>query len=385
MNKYVRYTLVIYVFLKSITPLNAQVQIGEPAPEIRVDTWVSNPGYAFKKMEEKAILLDFWFTHCAPCIYTVPHLNDLSETYKDEEIAFVSVTFEPEEIVAEFIQKKKMLANIGTDTAYQLIKAYGVNGYPTTFLIDKKGVLRWKGYPSHLTGEIIDLVLDKEFYPEVQPDEKVAPQVAGGDLELKKTYPVEVRINDYMDAGSGFQMTENEISLVNKQLNEIFSVFLNRSKKRIVVPDTVHTYDIRFKIAEELKYSDVKPVVAASILDELGYEAHAQKKSVNGYQLKLLYDSLFIANAIDTTKIYSGASSSEFKTYWKGSGISISGLADELENHFDVFVFDATNMNGFFEFQFSTESLYKARKELYAKYGLTLTPAELELELLIIK
>ncbi len=85
MIKPIRYLLVIIIFLNVTPSLIAQVLIGEPAPEITVDTWVSNPSYAFKKIEGKTILLDFWFTHCAPCIYTVPHLNDLSEEYKTKK------------------------------------------------------------------------------------------------------------------------------------------------------------------------------------------------------------------------------------------------------------------------------------------------------------
>ena len=385
MIKPIRYLLVTIIFLNVTPSLIAQVLIGEPAPEITVDTWVSNPSYAFQKIEGKAILLDFWFTHCAPCIYTVPHLNDLSEEYKNEEIVFVSVTFEPEEVVSAFIQKKKMLANIGTDTTHQLIKAYGVSGYPTTFLIDKSGVLRWKGYPSHINIEIIDLVLKKQFYPEVKMDESVMQPGYFRDLKLNKTYPIDVSVNNYMDAGSGFQMNANEISMVNYPLDNIFSVFYQTGKKRVVVPDTLTGYDVRFKIPEELKHTDILPVVAASLLHELGYEAQWQKQTVNRYRLELMYDSLFIANAIDTTKTYFGMGTSQTQTHWKGSGVSVPVLVKELEAHFDTFIFDETNLNGFFEFQFSIESLDKARKDLYLTYGLTLTPAKSEVELLVIK
>lgn len=170
-----------------------------------------------------------------------------------------------------------MLANIGTDTTHQLIKAYGVSGYPTTFLIDKSGVLRWKGYPSHINNEIIDLVLKKQFYPEVKMDESVMQPGYFRDLKLNKTYPIDVSVNNYMDAGSGFQMNANEISMVNYPLDNIFSVFYQTGKKRVVVPDTLNGYDVRFKIPEELKHTDILPVVAASLLHELGYEAQWQK------------------------------------------------------------------------------------------------------------
>jgi len=55
----------------------AQVEVGEIAPVISVEKWVDNPDYEFRKIKNKAVVLDFWFTACAPCVYTIPHLNEL--------------------------------------------------------------------------------------------------------------------------------------------------------------------------------------------------------------------------------------------------------------------------------------------------------------------
>src|SRR5690606_31042019 len=109
--------------------------------------------------------LDFWFTSCAPCVYTIPHLNKLSEEYTSEKLAFVAVTFEEEKKVLPFLRKKKLLAQIASDVSHKLIDDFGVQLYPTTFLIDENGILRWVGYPSNLTAEMLEEVLQEERGP----------------------------------------------------------------------------------------------------------------------------------------------------------------------------------------------------------------------------
>ena len=242
--------------------LIAQIKLNKPAPEILVDIWVDNDAYKFNSLEGKAIVLDFWFTHCAPCIYTVPHLNDLSRKYSSDNIAFVAVTFEKKDAVSKFINKKEILANIGIDTSYQLINSFGVKGYPTTFLIDSEGILRWKGYPSNLNSEIIDIVLDKDYFPTVQPEHSLIETKLNHELEGNKIYPITVTKNDYMDSASGIQINSKEISIVNKSLDNILAMTLNTSVSRISISDS-NNYDIRFKIPSTLKSQNIMDVVIA--------------------------------------------------------------------------------------------------------------------------
>lgn len=363
----------------------AQIKLNEPAPEILVDNWVDNDAYKFSRLEGKAIVLDFWFTQCAPCIYTVPHLNDLSRLYSNDDIAFVAITFENEYVVSKFLNKKEILAKIGIDTTFQLINAFEVKGYPTTFLIDSKGILRWKGYPSHLNTEIINLVLNKGYHPTVRPEISLNATKLYNELEGNKIYPITVTKNNYMDgASSGIQMNAKELSILNKSLDNILAYTLKTSVNRISISDSTN-YDIRFKIPSNLKSQNIMDAVTASILYELDYQIKIKNKTVEGYALKIMNDSLFIANAIDTTKVYQGLGTTTNQTHWKGKGAQISDLVNELENRFDIYISDASQLNGFFEFIFSIESIEKAKLDLLQTYGLELIPKELQIGITIIE
>ncbi|QDH79826.1 redoxin domain-containing protein [Echinicola soli] len=371
--------ILINILLLAAVNAYAQVQIGEKAPAISVDKWINNSDHDEPSTAGKAIVLDFWFTNCGPCIYTIPHLNDLTEEYKNENISFISITYENEDDVSKFLSKKKILAHVGTDTAYQTINKYEVKAYPTTFLIDENGILKWRGHPSLLTSDMIDALLHKKRYPQVMTDQQNPVSVLNKELSTDHIYPITVSKNNYMN-GSGMQFNLRELSLVNQPLDEILTFLLQKSKSRISITDQ-NRYDVRFKFPEDLPHDERRTAATKSLLNELDYQLTIEKKEVEGYVLKILNDSLFIKNAIDTTKVYSAKGISTNSTYWEGNGVPTQDLVGELEDRFKIFVIDKTKLNGCFELKFPIKTFDVARSYLLDHYGLALTQGRFEVEI----
>ena len=48
----------------------------------------------FKDFEGELLVINFWYINCGPCIAEMPYLNDLVETYKDEKIKFLALSFD---------------------------------------------------------------------------------------------------------------------------------------------------------------------------------------------------------------------------------------------------------------------------------------------------
>ncbi|WP_162633277.1 redoxin domain-containing protein [Echinicola strongylocentroti] len=372
-------TILINILFLAVVNAYAQVHIGEKAPAIVVDTWVNNADGDELKTTGQAIVLDFWFTNCAPCVYTIPHLNDLTEKYKNENISFIALTYENEDDVSKFLSRKKILASVGTDTAYQTINNYEVNAYPTTFLIDENGILKWRGHPSLLTSDMIDALLHKKYYPQVMADQQhPAPNK---ELNTNHLYPITVTKNEYLDGSVvGMQSNSWELSIANQPLDEILTFLLKKSKSRISVADQ-NRYDVRFKFPEDLPHNERRAAVTRSLLHELDYQLTIEKKEVEGYVLKVSNNNLFINNAVDTTKVYSAKGTSSNGTSWQGNGITIQDLVDELENRFEIFVIDKTKLNGYFELKFPFENIDVAKSYLLDNYGLALNPEQVEVEI----
>jgi tetratricopeptide (TPR) repeat protein/thiol-disulfide isomerase/thioredoxin/outer membrane lipoprotein-sorting protein len=90
----------------------------------------------------KVVLLDFWATWCVPCRQQMPEFQRIHREFAGKDVVVLALDVnEPLGTVAEYIDKEKftfpvLLAN-GTD----VMDRYGVHAYPTTFAIDKNGLV----------------------------------------------------------------------------------------------------------------------------------------------------------------------------------------------------------------------------------------------------
>ncbi|MEK7873993.1 MAG: TlpA disulfide reductase family protein, partial [Chloroflexota bacterium] len=94
----------------------------------------------------KPVLLNFWATWCGPCLIEMPHMQKAWQTVggRDKvEMLMVDVGETPEKAKG-FLSRYgyTFTAVVDGDQAVTTGK-YNVFGLPTTFLIDRKGVIRY--------------------------------------------------------------------------------------------------------------------------------------------------------------------------------------------------------------------------------------------------
>lgn len=114
---------------------------GASAPPVKAQAWlnVDNGEMTPEAMKGKAILLKFWGTWCGPCVRSMPKTQKLYEDYGTKGLLVIALTREAPEVVKPFLSEHAYTLPVACDMADETVETYGVNSWPTTFLIDKHG------------------------------------------------------------------------------------------------------------------------------------------------------------------------------------------------------------------------------------------------------
>lgn len=127
---------------------NGQVSVGidqgEAAPNFELVDMYGEPVH-LSDFRGKKILLNFWATWCPPCRAEMPHMQSIYEDYKDEVVILgvnLTTTEASREDVGTFIEKYGLNFPIILDEQGEVTKTFRVIAYPTTYAIDRDGVIR---------------------------------------------------------------------------------------------------------------------------------------------------------------------------------------------------------------------------------------------------
>jgi len=117
--------------------LDFAAMLDKPAPDFELKDLQGN-SWSLQELRGKVVVLNFWFTSCAPCIQEMPELNKLVQSYKSKEVVFLAMTFNDTKQVNTFLQKNTFSYTILPDSR-EVNNKYQVSSYPTSIVIDKEG------------------------------------------------------------------------------------------------------------------------------------------------------------------------------------------------------------------------------------------------------
>lgn len=140
--------------------------IGREAPEAAGKD-LEGRDLKLSQFRGKVVLLTFWASWCGPCMQMVPLERSLAERYKSQPFALLGVNGDGrKEDARKAVRSEEMTwPSIWDDGGPNgsIPEAWNVRGWPTYYVFDAQGVVRFKGlgYGGNNTSNALTAVIDR--------------------------------------------------------------------------------------------------------------------------------------------------------------------------------------------------------------------------------
>lgn len=120
------------------------LEAGERAPSFRAPALVGQGEVSLADHAGRVVYLDFWASWCPPCLEAMPRIDELRDEFSrgDFEVVAVNVDRDPRK-AARLLEKYGVGYTSASDPEGRLPERFGIATMPTSFLIDRRGVVRY--------------------------------------------------------------------------------------------------------------------------------------------------------------------------------------------------------------------------------------------------
>jgi len=206
---------------------------GDVAPELDVAAWTRGKEVKLSELKDKKYAVLFFWTASKQGTENFAEMAKLSKEYEKKDIAFVGIGIDSTDAVRNFVRLKELPFPVAADDKLNTVNLYmrERDRVPMAALIDKNGILLWRGRP-----ELLDAVLK---------------DVLAGKFDLKKAIERETFSTSVMNA-----MKIRDYPTVLKLLNS----------ELVLYPDNMELVSLKAKLLGSLMN---KPDEAIAFLNEM--------------------------------------------------------------------------------------------------------------------
>lgn len=379
--------------------------VGQPAPPLSLE-FLDQPEGAkpptWASLRGQVVVLEFWATWCGPCIQAVPHLNELSDAYKNKGVEFIFITDEDPDLISRFVRKVPMKGRIGVDTDRSLFEALGIGPIPHAVVVNGEGRVAARMNSRDLNASVLDRVLAGELIQPPKQDNPIATfkdkLKNKGDADLKSPFaqfeddaqlkiligPVDQDTGQAMSWSSGVYVNSSvDLETILRRIFEL------NSKWEIHWEVDPPTENLRFAARMPGGREDLLvPLVVPALEAYLGLMIRREAVTTDVYVITAPEGP-----GTDLMKLPKDSGMGHSLDYGErdgllvGSGVGFSSLIQQLGNALKVPIVDESGISGRFNWTLKFEpndkdSLIRAARE---QLGLVLTPEEREIDMVVVR
>ena len=116
---------------------------GFSAPDFTLQTLDGNTVH-LRGLKGKVVLVNFWASTCHPCKAEMPAMERVYQQERANGFVVLAITAEPSvSAVRSFVQSYRITFPVLLDKGAKVSREYRVYGTPTSFFVDRRGVIRW--------------------------------------------------------------------------------------------------------------------------------------------------------------------------------------------------------------------------------------------------
>lgn len=140
-------------------PVADDLSSGPLAPPIDSDVWLNSEPLAWDELRGKVTMVEFWTFGCINCRNVIPALRDMHADYADKGLLIIGVHSPEFGYEKELANVKKAVVDlkldypIAIDNEFDNWNRYRNRYWPTRYLVDKRGVMRYSHIGEGAYGE----------------------------------------------------------------------------------------------------------------------------------------------------------------------------------------------------------------------------------------
>lgn len=130
------------ILLLAFSPISFAIDTGASMPACTL-TDISKNSDVSMPTSGKVVYVDFWASWCGPCGESFPFMNKLHHDLEAKGLQVIAINLDENVDDARlFLKNKTAEFKIASDINAQCAQKFDVQAMPSTYLIDRKGIVR---------------------------------------------------------------------------------------------------------------------------------------------------------------------------------------------------------------------------------------------------